>query len=63
MIHSKPVIYTIDFLSGTSFLMGIFTGHNLIMILGGIASILAAINHGQQILQRRKQKKDVGKTK
>lgn len=54
---AKPLIYYFDFISGTTFLAGLFSGQGLLMLIGGVASVLAAINHGQQILERRKNKK------
>lgn len=56
MIH-KPLSYLLDGASGTTFLLGIFTGHNLAIFLGGLASILAGINHYQQIMERKQRKK------
>lgn len=58
MFHlSKPMTYLLDGASGITFLSGIFSGQTLLMILGGLASILAAINHAQQIVERKKNKK------
>jgi hypothetical protein len=53
----KPLTYLLDGASGITFLSGLITGQDILMLLGGLASVLAAINHGQQILQRRKNKK------
>lgn len=52
----KPLIYVLDTISGTTFLLGWVTGQNIAIFLGGIASILAAINHLQQILDRKQKK-------
>lgn len=57
MIH-KPFIYLLDLASGGTFLLGIFTGHNIAIFLGGLASILAGINHYQQIMERKQKKKN-----
>lgn len=58
MIHGFKAIYTLDAASFTTFLAGVFTGQVILMILGGIASLAAIINHGQQIIERRKKKKE-----
>ena len=55
MIH-KPFSYLLDGASGGTFLLGVFTGQNIAIFLGGVASILAAINHLQQILERKQKK-------
>ena len=54
----KPLMYVLDAASGSTFLLGIFTGQNIAIFLGGIASVLAAINHLQQILDRKQKKKN-----
>lgn len=59
---SKPFTYFLDGASGFSLLFGAFTGHDILMILGGLASLAAFFDHGQRILQR-KRKNDVGKNK
>lgn len=56
MIH-KPFSYLLDGASGVTFLGGIMTGQNVAIFLGGIASILAAINHLQQIIERKQKNK------
>lgn len=55
MIH-KPLSYILDGCSGGTFLIGIATGQNIAIFLGGIASILAGINHFQQIMERKNKK-------
>lgn len=57
MIH-KPLSYLLDTASGGTFLLGIVTGQNIAIFLGGIASILAAVNHFQQIMERKQNKKN-----
>lgn len=56
----KPLSYVLDALSGGTFFLGWVTGQNIAIFLGGIASILAAINHFQQILDRKQKKKSNG---
>lgn len=56
MIH-KPISYILDGASGGTFLLGILTGQNIAIFLGGVASVLAGINHLQQILERKQKKK------
>lgn len=53
MIH-KTITYTLDAISGTTFIGAIFTGHTALAILGGLASIAALINHIDQIYKRNK---------
>lgn len=54
---NKAIYYVLDAISGGTFLLGIVTGQNIAIFLGGIASILAAVNHYQQILERKQRKK------
>lgn len=56
MIH-KPLSYLLDGASGGTFLLGIFTGQNIAIFLGGIASFFAAVNHIQQIIERKQKNK------
>lgn len=53
MIH-KPITYTLDFISGTTFLSAIFVGNVILAIIGGLASLAALINHLDQIYKRNK---------
>lgn len=55
--HYKFITYLLDGASGTTFLFGWFTGQDVLMVLGALASVAAIFNHGQQWLDRRKQKK------
>ena len=54
----RPLSYVLDAASGSTFLLGIVSGENIAIFLGGIASVLAAINHLQQILDRKQKKKN-----
>lgn len=51
--------YFLDASSVTTFILGIITGHDIAIFIGCVGSLLCAINHGQQILERRKNKKNV----
>jgi len=53
MIH-KGIMYTLDIISGTTFLGAIFAGNIVLAVLGGLASIAALINHIDQIYKRNK---------
>lgn len=56
---SKPFTYLLDGISGLTFTFGWIDGHSLLMALGGLASVAAILNHGQQYLERiRKNKKN-----
>jgi len=54
---SKLWTWLLDGASGTTFLYGFLTGQDILMILGGIASFMAIINHGQQFFNNRKKRK------
>lgn len=56
MVH-KAWNYLLDGISGTYFIAGIINGQNIALFLGGIASIMAMINHYQQILDRKQKQK------
>lgn len=56
MIH-RPLSWILDGVSGSTFLLGIVTGQNIAIFLGGMASIMAFINHLNQFLDRQKNKK------
>lgn len=53
MIH-KAITYTLDLISGTTFLGAILAGNVVLAVLGGLASIAALINHVDQIYKRNK---------
>jgi hypothetical protein len=52
---SKTTIYLLDGISGTTLVAGVINGQLILMVLGGVASICAIINHSDQFLKRRKQ--------
>jgi hypothetical protein len=56
-MEHKVVTYFLDGASGSTFLAGIITGQNILLILGGLASLLAIINHGDQFLKRNRRNK------
>lgn len=56
MILSKPLTYALDTIAGMYFLKGIITSNEVVTFIGGIAAVLAAINHYQQIKERKKKK-------
>jgi uncharacterized iron-regulated membrane protein len=51
------VDYILDPASIITFIGGLLNGNEILMILGGLASIAAIINHADQWYQRRKNKK------
>lgn len=55
MIH-KIGTYILDGISGTTLIAGISSGQTALMVLGGLASVAAIINHGDQYLKRNKKK-------
>lgn len=55
MFH-RPLSYILDAFSGGTFFLGIATGQGIAIFLGGLASILSAINHYQQIMERKQKK-------
>lgn len=55
MKHLK--IYLLDIASGYTLLAGLINGQNIAIFLGGLASIAAIINHGDQYLTRRYERK------
>jgi len=54
---NKTVTYLLDAASGSTFIIGFIQGQNLLMILGGLASLAAIVNHADQFLKRNKKKK------
>lgn len=55
-MNNRALTYILDFGSGTTFLGGIVSGQHILMVLGGLASLAAIINHTDQYIQRRKNK-------
>jgi hypothetical protein len=55
-LHTKTTL--LDAGSVTTFIGGIVSGQVLLMILGGVASIAAIINHGDQWMERRRNRKN-----
>jgi hypothetical protein len=54
----KQVTHLFDGLSGSTFIGGVITGQTILIILGGLASFMAILNHGLQFYERfNKQKK------
>jgi hypothetical protein len=53
---NKTVTYLLDGISGTTLLYGYINGQGILMILGGLASLMAILNHGSQYLERKKTK-------
>jgi hypothetical protein len=53
----KPFIYLFDSASFSTFIGGIITGHELALLLGGIASVCAALNHGYDFIKKIKKNK------
>lgn len=49
---NKAWVYFLDFMSGSYLMFGLVTAKEIAVLLGGIASILAAINHAMQIRER-----------
>lgn len=54
---NKQITYLLDGASGITLISGWISGQDVLMVLGGLASVMAILNHGQQYLQRRKEKK------
>lgn len=54
---NKLWTWLLDGASGTTFIYGFITGTDVLMLLGGLASFMAIINHGQQFFNNRKNKK------
>jgi hypothetical protein len=50
-------MYALDLGAALNLLNGLLNGNNLQVLLGCIAAILAAWNHGSQIVDRRKKNK------
>lgn len=50
-------IYLLDIGSGYTLLSGLITGQQIAIFLGGLASIVAIINHTDQYLTRRYERK------
>jgi hypothetical protein len=48
----KHVTLLFDGISGTTFIGGILSGQQLLMLLGGLASFMAILNHGIQFYER-----------
>ena len=55
--YKKALLYLLDALSGSTFIFAWISGQDLFMMLGGLASLLAAANHIDQIIERRKKQK------
>lgn len=54
---NKSLVYILDFMSGSYLMFGLVTAKEVAVLLGGIASILAAVNHAMQIRERVQAKK------
>ena len=52
-MQSKITTYILDTASGITFAAGIITGQNIALFLGGLASIMAFINHADQWYTRK----------
>lgn len=55
MFH-KPISYILDAFSGGTAVFGFITGNDVAIFFGVLASILAGVNHFQQILERKQKK-------
>ena len=55
--HFKFITYLLDGSSFGTLLYGWFSGQDILMLLGALASVAAIFNHGSQWLDRQKQKK------
>ena len=53
-VANKGFVYLLDIASGTTFLGALVTGNKVLMLLGGLASLCAIINHTDQFLKRNK---------
>ena len=53
----KPFIYLVDGTSFSTFIGGIISGHNIAIVLGGIASVCAILNHGYDFIKKLKKNK------
>jgi hypothetical protein len=58
----KHVTYVFDGLSGTTLIGGILTGTNVLMFLGGLATLMSILNHGIQIHERLKKQNKAATT-
>lgn len=56
-MEHKLLTYLLDGGSAMAFFFGWFSGHDVLMLLGAMASIAAIINHGSQWFDRNKQKR------
>lgn len=45
--------YLLDGASGMTFIGGWITGHDVLMMLGGLASVAAIINHASAFIERK----------
>lgn len=55
-MENRITTYLLDAASGSTFIAGIITGQNLALFLGGLASIMAFVNHLDQYLTRKNNK-------
>lgn len=55
-MEQKAVTVLLDAGSAMAFFFGWFSGQDVLMLLGAMASIAAILNHGSQWLGRRKNK-------
>lgn len=54
---NKFMTFLLDGASGSTFLWGWFSGHDVLMLLGALASFAAILNHGSQMWERRQKNK------
>lgn len=55
-MENKGFTWLLDAASGITFVFGFITAHDLLMILGGLASTAALLNHGYDFYKKIKKK-------
>ncbi len=55
-MEKNGFIYVLDAMSGFTFIFGFITAHDFLMILGGLASMAALLNHGYDFYRKIKKK-------
>jgi len=57
-MFNKGVNYLLDGASGSTLIVGIMWGQNIAIFLGGLASIMAFVNHFDQYQTRKNERKN-----
>jgi len=54
---NRPVIYVLDAMSGLTFIVSWIAAKDVLMVIGGLASLAALLNHGYDFYRKLKGKK------